>query len=483
MKLSDAMAVEQEWCERKSALGGYPTDLWQTISAFANTEGGKIFLGMDNSGSVVGLNNAQLDAYQLDTVSLCTSGFFNEKVYPRVTILEDAPVVCIEIMPMPHNKRPLFSVSKGLPGGAYVRIGSSNVQCDAEWIRRFALAANGGAELEIIESLNASNLSTSKLSSYRNAVERSNPGILSQIPDDRLLRNCGAVDENGRVTLLGLLRFGEADQIRRHAPHCKVVFAHYRGTQKVDQRTGESIQVDDKEFVGDLSEQFSRVLQYLRSVLPMGARISSGSGLRREEYSVPLDAIREVLANAIVHRDFSDRGGFVLIEMYDDRIEFSNPGRSLVPLNELASHPPASRNPLMMTILRDEKIVEQRGRGIPIILASMERANLPRPHFKHVGNSFVAVLTSPNFLSPIIISWLERFTDFGLNKNQQCFLAHLKANGNAWMGNEGYRTINHLEHNQSLASRELAQLVTYEIIESNDKKNRGAKYRLRAESL
>jgi len=482
MKLSDAQKVEQDWHELKSAKEGFPRDIWETISAFANAEGGKIFLGITPNGDPVNLSNDQMDQYQGDVLGLCRSEFFNETIWPEITVLEDASVVCVEIRPLSVNKKPLYKKSMGLPMGAFVRIGSSNTRCDDEQLRRFMSAASGGAENGVIHGLSIEDLEEEKIQAYRNAVESSKPEALSQIDNDRMLRNIGAVDDSGTVTLLGLLCFGNPELITRHTPQCKVVFTQYRGTRKVDPRTGKVLQLDDREFTGNIIEQYTGIMEHLHLRLPVGAHISGNARLRQDELAIPVDALREVVANALAHRDYSNRSSPVLIEMYDDRIEFNNPGTSLVPLAQIETHQPASRNPQLMMILRDWGVAEQRGRGIPTILVAMENADLDRPKFEHRGNSFAAILSSANFLTPEILAWLDSLPNSSdLNVRQKHFLAYLKGNSNPWKGNKGYREINHMGTNQSLASREIRKLAESSLLETNGKRRRAKMYRLSRE--
>lgn len=138
--------LELENVENKTISGNeLSSDLWEIITAFSNADGGLISLGVDPKGNRVGVNPDFIDKLQADAVTLCSSGF-NHRLYPGISIDKDN-VINIYIPPVPAQYRPIYSTSRGLPRGAKVRVGTSNVQVDDEWIRRFAISARGGAEL------------------------------------------------------------------------------------------------------------------------------------------------------------------------------------------------------------------------------------------------------------------------------------------------------------------------------------------------
>jgi len=111
-----------------------------------------------------------LDKIQTDIVTLCNSGF-NHKLYPDITISEDN-VVNIYIPPAPSSLRPIYSPSRGLPKGGRVRVGSSNMQLDDEWLRRFAISAAGGAELLEFEGNYNNYYSQEAIDRYLKAVRK-----------------------------------------------------------------------------------------------------------------------------------------------------------------------------------------------------------------------------------------------------------------------------------------------------------------------
>ena len=114
------------------------------------------------------------------------------------------------------------------------------------------------------------------------------------------------------------------------------------------------------------------------------------------------------------------------VVVYLDRIEFTNPGRSLVPINKLESAHPQTRNPLLMSYLKDIGITEHRGRGIRTIRNSLKIAGLAEPSFEHQHDWFVATIYSTAFIDIDDQKWLQKYSNFNLNERQLKALVYLK---------------------------------------------------------
>ena len=122
---------------------------------------------------------------------------------------------------------------------------------------------------------------------------------------------------------------------------------------------------------------YENAIQYIEALLP--AREVIEDGLRRTELAYPSLAIREVVANALIHQDLNIRGTGPLIEIFSDRIEVTNPGRPLVDIYRIVDNPPKSRNEKMAALMRRFHICEESGTGWDKIILSSERAHSPAP--------------------------------------------------------------------------------------------------------
>ncbi len=452
--------VETENIEYKSTLHGkLPDDIWESITAFSNADGGTIIFGIDENGMKVGLPINTIDNLQRDVTTLCVSGF-NHKLYPEISVEDN--LIKAFIPPAPAVLRPIFSTSRGLPKGGRVRIGSSNVQLDDEWIRRFAIAAKGGAELVTFHGDFHEYFDQKTIDRYLRIVQDKRGNVYIDIPQEQLLTKLRALDSDRNITLFGLLAFSNEYGLQElTAPTVNVAVTQYSGTSKVNPEDIAQVSLDDKEFSGNVISQFENGLKTILSKLPVKSRIETTSGKRLDYLAIPEVAIRETLANAIVHRDYSTYKGRIQIDIYADRIEFANPGRSLVPLDQLETTHPETRNPLLMSYLRDLNITEHRGRGIRTIKNSLKAAGLAAPEFAHNHDWFVVTLYSSAFITTDDQTWLQQFQKYKLNERQLKALVHLK-HTTGGVTNSEYRALNNMNNvrDDIRAKKDLAKLTS-----------------------
>lgn len=135
---------------------------------------------------------------------------------------------------------------------------------------------------------------------------------------------------------------------------------------------------------------FEGAIGYINALLPMSEKI--GQALRREVRTYPELAIRELVANALIHQDFTLTGTGPMVELFDDRIEISNPGRPLVDTLRMMDEPPRSRNESLAALMRRMNICEERGSGIDKVVFQVELFQLPAPSFVLKEQAFVATL-------------------------------------------------------------------------------------------
>lgn len=138
---------------------------------------------------------------------------------------------------------------------------------------------------------------------------------------------------------------------------------------------------------------FENLIDYVNEQLPSNEEIQKAIRVKRKMY--PEIAIRELVANALIHQDLSLRGAGPMIEIYDDRIEISNPGRPLIEVNRFLDHNPRSRNENLASFMRRIGVCEERGSGIDKVISSVEAYQLPAPRFDADEEFFKVTLYSP----------------------------------------------------------------------------------------
>jgi ATP-dependent DNA helicase RecG len=142
---------------------------------------------------------------------------------------------------------------------------------------------------------------------------------------------------------------------------------------------------------------FENAIRYINDQLPQGERI--GQALRTTDHTYPELAVRELVANALVHQDLAVTGAGPTVEIFSDRMEITNPGRSLIDTLRFIDEPPRSRNEALASLMRRASICEERGSGIDKVISMVEDAQLPAPDFRLTGGSTVAVLFGPRDFS------------------------------------------------------------------------------------
>lgn len=472
--MTDAVP-EDETTEYKTASHGrLPTDLWEAVTAFANAEGGTIYFGISPSGESLKLTAGEIDLIQRDI--LTSSASYSHKINFEISHRDG--VVSVYVPPAPVAIRPIYSLKRGVPRGAKVRVGSANVQVDEEWMKRFAIAARGGAEGMTYDDLDMDEvLDITSVEDYIARINRRRNNVYTRYTTQEVTRKLKIVDKLGNVSLFGLLAFSRDVYLQDIvSPTLTIVVTQYPGATKVGDR-GDETYLDNREFYGSVRRQFDESLIFILSKIPLRGTIG-GRGIRSDSYSIPEIALREALANTIAHRDYSVVSSRIQIDIYHDRIEFINPGRSLVPIDDLENTPSVTRNPLLMNYLRETGVTEQLARGIRTIKHELRAAGLQEPRFENIGSSFVATIYHSAFIPRIDRDWLGQFSTLPLNERQRTALIKLK-NQDPGMGmnNEAYRSFNGLNRigDDQMANRDLRKLADLGIVYKVGK-NRATRY-------
>lgn len=142
---------------------------------------------------------------------------------------------------------------------------------------------------------------------------------------------------------------------------------------------------------------FQGAIRYINDQLPQNEQI--GQALRREVRMYPEIAIRELVANALIHQDFTIGGAGPVVEIFADRMEITNPGVPLINTLRFIDEPPRSRNETLASLMRRMSICEERGSGIDKVIANVELFQLPAPDFRVTEQSTIAMLLGPRDFS------------------------------------------------------------------------------------
>jgi ATP-dependent DNA helicase RecG len=211
--------------------------------------------------------------------------------------------------------------------------------------------------------------------------------ILGRLEKERMVQPVG--DDRWDVTNFGAILFArkltDFETLARKAIRVIV----YKGK-------GRTETIKEQEGARGYAVAFQGLISYIADQLPGSEEI--GKALRREVRVYPEIAIRELVANAIIHQDFSIRGVSPTVEIFTDRIEITNPGRPLIDTLRFIDEPPRSRNEALAAFMRRVKICEERGSGIDKVIFEAELYQLPAPEFRVTEQHTVAILYAPRQL-------------------------------------------------------------------------------------
>jgi len=204
---------------------------------------------------------------------------------------------------------------------------------------------------------------------------------------------------------------------------------------------------------------FERLVDYVNDKLPSNEEI--GKVFRKEMRMYPELAVRELVANAIIHQDFSIKGTSAMIEIFENRIEFTNPGKPLIDTKRFIDHSPESRNEMLAGLMRRMNFCERRGSGIDKVIHEIELYQLPAPEFLSGDNYTRVIMYSPKSLRQMSRP----------DKVRACYQhACLKYVSGEYMTNQSFRErLNIDKKNYSIASRIIKEAIEIGVIVEYEK--------------
>lgn len=343
----------------------YVKDIVKTVVAFANTNGGKIFIGIDNTGVVVGVN-------QPDNELLKLISAVRDSITPDVTPFtsstfenHDGKIVIVYTV-QKGTSTPYYISSKGIrPEGVYVRQGASSVPASQSLILKMIKETDGDS-YEELRSLNQ------KLTFSYLLTEFDKAGLSLENPQKKTL---GILGEDGLYTNLGLL---VSDQCNH-----SIKAAVFEGTSK-------NYFLDRYEFEGSVMKQMREVYAFVDRYNRTQSRVKGIERVDKREY--PVEALREAILNSIVHKDYG-YGASTLVSVFDDRIEILTTGGLVKGLtrSDIMLGTSLSRNKKLANIFYRLKWIEAYGTGILKIKESYENYDL-QPIIEITDNAFKVTL-------------------------------------------------------------------------------------------
>ena len=376
--------------EVKKAVGGLPKSLWETYSAFANTNGGLILLGVEE------LADKSLSVNELTNPEKLVSDFWNtinnrEKIsvsilldkHVRIENIAGKKIVFIEVPRADRSFRPIF-INQNPYTGTYRRNGDGDYRCSQQMVK--AMIRDNGEKTQdtiVLDSMSLNVFNYESLRHYRNRMKVTRPGHVWEVLEDiEFLQKLGAIgvgeDEKLHPTAAGLLMFGFEYEIVREYPN---YFLDYQEHYDVDVRFTDRIYSTSGEWSGNVFDFFFKVYNKLIQNPKIKVPFKMKDGLTRLDDTPIHEALREALANCVSNADFYGERGLVIRNNIDD-IVFENPGIFRIELREALSGGVSSpRNAVILKMLNLLNIGERIGSGIPLIFEAWKSEGFDEPTY------------------------------------------------------------------------------------------------------
>ncbi|MBF0503426.1 MAG: putative DNA binding domain-containing protein [Candidatus Riflebacteria bacterium] len=374
--LQESVDLECKLAAGRDGDGVLPETFWSTYSAFANTQGGVVLLGIrEKQGrfSVEGIvNSARVRRELFDglnnplkvSVNLLTDTSVQERV------LEGKTILVIQIPRATRKQRPVYLTTNPMSGHTFRRLNDGDrVLPDDEVKRMLADQIEDSRDSRVLVGYDLPDLDMGTLRAYRQVFTNREPSHPWNTADDReFLRQIGGwrLDREtgeGGLTLAGVLMFGQMVSIQEELPNYMLDYQE-RPEAKTETRWIDRLTLDGK-WSGNLYDFYRKVYLKLTADLKVPFRLEKGE--RRDETPVH-EALREALANVIVHADYSDRASILVVKR-PDMFGFRNPGLMRIPVEmALMGGEPDCRNRTLHKMFRFVGVGEQAGTGVPKIL-------------------------------------------------------------------------------------------------------------------
>ena len=361
----------------------------KTVVAFANGNGGKIVFGVKDNKEIVGVEN---EFEVMDGIINAISDNCYPMIVPDISLhtLENKTVILVEIEG--GKKKPYYLKSKGMQKGTYIRSGATTRIIEEDYVLKELVleGENKYFDQQVCHGESVSDEEIEKFCEWLEKLARKNSENdteIRKITRNTLLSWKVLEEKNGRIfpTNAYILLSGKKNWEVSRKIQCGV----FKGETR-------SIFVDKKEFEGSIIMQLEKAYQYVLEKINLGSDIV---GIYRvDKYEIPPKSIREVIANAVIHRSYLEPND-IQVALYDNRLEITSPGMLLSGVNVKRMKEGYSklRNRAIASVFAYVNIIEKWGSGIPRIMNEIREYGLQEPEFIIFENDFRVNIYRKNY--------------------------------------------------------------------------------------
>lgn len=379
---SETMEFKRSTGERRAAT--------QTVCAMLNHRGGSVLFGIAPDGRIVG---QMVSDHTVEEVAQELREI-DPPVFPSIERVAVAPGRQALVVMVSHGSNGPYSYK----GRAYRRVGNTSPELSQEEYHRMLLErlhSESRWENEPATGWSVGDLeATEIIRTLEESIRRGraeDPGVRDPA---EVLRGLGLM-RDGQLFRAAAVLFGRSERLEVTMPQCLLRVARFRGRDKTEF-------LDNRQFHGNAFDLLLRAERFLRENLPVAGRVQPGLFERLDDPLYPPVALREALANAVCHRNYSIGGGSVAVAIYDDRLEITSSGTLHFGLRAedlFQPHESMPWNPLIARVFYRRGIIESWGRGTIKIGELTVCAGLPRPEIEEAG-SCVTVRFTPSRPAP-----------------------------------------------------------------------------------
>ena len=355
----------------------------KTVVAFANGRGGRIVFGVDDKTlNIVGMNPDTI-FQTMDSITNAISDSCEPKIYPDVTLqsIDDKTIIVVEIHPGPM--RPYYIKNKGLVDGTYVRVAGTSRHAEGYMLKELILEGqNRYFDNEPCEYLEINEDDIKDLCDKMKKIEIENTwndeekAAIRDVTKNILITWGILKEDNGKIIPTNAYALLTGKMQIQPTIQCAV----FKGKTR-------AYFVDRREFSGPIQDQVQLAFQYVLEKINMGMQIK---GIYRQDvYELPINSVRELIANAVAHRNYLEPGN-IQVAIFDDRLEVTSPGMLLntVSIKKMIEGYSRLRNPAIANAFAYMKIIEKWGTGIPRILRECKEYGLKKPELIDFDGDF-----------------------------------------------------------------------------------------------
>ena len=374
---------ESQTVEYKESLPKQSEKYLKTVIAFANSGGGQLVFGIeDNSRRIVGLDNDTLFK-TMDAIVNSISDNCEPRIVPDLSLktIEDKTILIVTIAP--GTQKPYYLKSRGLYQGTYIRVGGTSRPVEGYTLKELILEGSNRsydqqpypeltvtpADIETLcDHLYARALKNARSDAEKESIRRPTKntliswGVIRET-DDRLCANVSYALLTGHMQNQPMIQCG------------------------IFKNTDRSVFLDHRDIRGPLQDQLDGAMLYVMEKLNRAIKIEGSYGI--DHYELPIDSIRELIANALTHRSYLEPSN-IQVALFDDRLEITSPGMLLpgVTIEKMKEGFSKIRNKAIAEAFAYMRIIEHWGSGIPRFIKDCEAYQLPSPQLIDFDGDF-----------------------------------------------------------------------------------------------